>query len=671
MILSTKQILILILLLLPNWVLSGEQQSPRLKLLHPKQDMQFWVNQIEVAGDIPKGTEVSIGDSIVVPDEDGRFRTLLTLDQDTTLIPILEKRKNLIFRDTIRVFHRAIDHMMQDSVFINNNIPKDLAIHFTYPNSGKFYSHAVGLRGWTHPEAILTMNGDTLHVYPSGAFTTLVQVNQGTNEFDFRASWNDQTVSKRLTLDRPLTDDASSKSAVHNPMPSREQWVMTDDYLQVGIQGPPNKAVSFKIPGVISWQALTEIKPGHYATSIQLRGIDQEINTRVIYRFSRFSKRIVSAPLRILTEPMNGITTHEDSRVYDGPSTNQLLFPLADSVSLQVIGKENRMFRIRLGEYRTAYVREDRTALLPDNQFMSPHYLGPMKAENDSDWTLFRIHTGNRRQPFEIKEKAVPSRLQLKVYGAKQGWEWTTYPEDDSAIAFVERSQPEDLVWQMDFYPKQSFWGWFARYEGQYLVIGIRKAPSISPDSLFAGIKIEIDPGHGGWQRGALGITGYAEADANLHYSLMLEKLLTNAGATVYLTRHADQQVSLAQRAEKARNDSVHIFIMAHNNAPGTSADLLTAKGSSTFYTWPSSKALCDNIYPYLGEMGIDTSGKVLRYYYYLTRQTEYLVYLIEGGFMTYPNEEMFLLSEEGLQKLADAAFQGLEDFLREQATDQ
>jgi len=66
--------------------------------------------------------------------------------------------------------------------------------------------------------------------------------------------------------------------------------------------------------------------------------------------------------------------------------------------------------------------------------------------------------------------------------------------------------------------------------------------------------------------------------------------------------------------------------------------------------------------------MGIDTSGKVARYYYYLTRQTEYLVYLIEGAFMTNPEEEMFLLSEEGLDALALVAFKGLEEFLEDKA---
>ncbi|PJA55010.1 MAG: hypothetical protein CO167_00575, partial [Candidatus Marinimicrobia bacterium CG_4_9_14_3_um_filter_48_9] len=61
--------------------------------------------------------------------------------------------------------------------------------------------------------------------------------------------------------------------------------------------------------------------------------------------------------------------------------------------------------------------------------------------------------------------------------------------------------------------------------------------------------------------------------------------------------------------------------------------------------------------------------GKVTRYYYYLLRQTEYLVFLVEGGFMSHPEDEMFLLTEEGLDQLAQAVFDGIHDFLLDQSS--
>ncbi|NQV42276.1 MAG: N-acetylmuramoyl-L-alanine amidase [Candidatus Marinimicrobia bacterium] len=646
----------------------AQETPPRLEMLHPKPDMQFWVDRIEVAGNIPSGSDVEIAGTKVSPDEDGLFRHFMDLEQPEVYIPIRETRGNQTFLDTIRVFHRNLDHMSADSVFINHNLPNKLALDRVYPQSGKYFGSEVSLRGRTHPDAMLYMNGDTVKVYKSGAFAVHVEIQPGDNEFLLTATLQDDEVSELITLSRPDEQKILTSLRQQSAKPRRDQWLLVGDHVNLGIQGPPSESVYFKIPGISNWQKMDEIRPGHYTYRYHLLDIDAEIFTQVQYRMGLFSRKVRSAKLRILTDALGGLTIDEDTRVYDGPSTDQLLFPLADSVSLQIIGLENRMYRIRLGEYRTAYVRANLVELDPASKLTSPHYLGSMRGENQEDWAIFRIHTGSTRLPFEIKERAMPARLELKVYGAKQGWEWTTYPEGDSIIAFLERSQPQDMVWQMDFYPKNSFWGWYGRYEGDDLVMGIRKAPEIPRDSLFANVKIEIDPGHGGWQRGARGITGYAEADANLRYSLKLEKLLLDAGATVFLTRRDDHQISLADRAKIAREDSVHIFVMAHNNAPGASRNVLEAKGASTFYTWPSAKGLSDKLYPHMHTMGIETSGKVSRYYYYLTRQTEYMVYLIEGAFMTNPEEEMFLLTEEGLDALAMAAYKGLEEFLIEKS---
>ena len=657
----------LVLLTIFISALNGQESEP-VRILHPRHNMLFYVDTIQVAGDIPTGTQLFVMDSLMIPDQEGRFTWMLDLHEPSTDIFLREENASSVKLDTIRVYHNLPDHMTADSLFINNNIPDSLILNNIYPRPGKFYGSAISLRGKTHPNAILLMNGDTLMVWPSGAFTSHVEINPGENKFLFQATLGDQMLEYELLLQKPEREQELSSLDPATALPRRERWLRNDEYLSVGIQGPSDQAVFYKVPGVSPWKRLNEQRPGEYRAELLVNDIDDDLTTQVQYRIGWFSRKVVSAPVSILLEPVGAMTINTDTRVYDMANTDQLLFPLADSVNLQIVGFERGMYRIKLGEYRTGYVRSSTIALRPESRNIHPKLVGSLQSRNSGDWAEFRIRMGSHRLPFSFKEKAVPSRLELLIYGAKQGWEWTTYPDSNEVIAFIERSQPEDQVWQMDFYPSERLWGWSAQYEGDYLVLKIRKAPEIVATDLFANIKIEIDPGHGGWERGARGITGYAEADANLRYSHKLAQRLRDAGAQVFMTRSNDSRLSLAERAEIARQDSVHIFVMAHNNAPGSSRDILEAKGSSTFYTWPSSKALSDHIYPYLGEMGIDTSGKVNRYYYYLTRQTDYLVYLIEGGFMTYPPEEMFLLSEEGLEALAQAAFKGLEAFLQEQA---
>ncbi len=654
-----------------------EDEIEPYRILFPEDGLRSWGDSIEVTLDVDEGYRVWISGTEAEIDSTGRVRFPVGLEHGENVIPLTFQIQNERLVDTLQVFRMNYDHFEDDTVFINHNIPDDLEIHFVYPRSGSFWAPRVGLRGRTHPDAELFMEGDTIPVFPSGAFTTLLDIAEGLNVFPFRAVIGDTVVLDTLLLERPEKPKPvySRRNPIWLPSvrPESETWVMAGDVLEPGFQAEPGQNAYFRIPGITGWREMVEYEVGHYGGVWTVPGGIEAENLHVEYwlKNSTFGKRIESEhTLSILAEPLGGMTIHPDSRVYDIADDSHLFFPLTDSIQVQVNGMEKGMYRIRLGETRNGWIWKERIRLDPKYRIGRPIMLGSMYAQEDTtDWHVFRLFVGSRRVPFEIKEWGAPLRLELKLYGAKQAWEWTTYPDNDDDLLLIERTQPSDDVWQMSFYPSGDLiWGWYAYYEGDYLMVGIKKPPVIDPENVFSGIRIEIDPGHGGWERGALGVTGYAEGDANLRYSKKLAALLEEAGATVFLTRTIDRQMGLGERAEKARQDSVHIFVWAHNNAPGLSRDLMEAFGSSTYYTWPSSKRLSDTIYPYLGDMGIETSGKVARYYYYMTRQTEYLVYLIEGAFMTFPEEEMFLLTEEGLDKLAMAAFMGLRDFLEKQS---
>ena len=83
-----------------------------------------------------------------------------------------------------------------------------------------------------------------------------------------------------------------------------------------------------------------------------------------------------------------------------------------------------------------------------------------------------------------------------------------------------------------------------------------------------AAVSVCIDPGHGGSDPGAMGC-GQKEAEINLSVSLKLEALLRAAGATVYMTRTADETRSLAQRASYANSKNVNRFVSIHTNSGG------------------------------------------------------------------------------------------------------
>jgi N-acetylmuramoyl-L-alanine amidase len=92
---------------------------------------------------------------------------------------------------------------------------------------------------------------------------------------------------------------------------------------------------------------------------------------------------------------------------------------------------------------------------------------------------------------------------------------------------------------------------------------------------------IVIDPGHGGLESGAKGRFGNLEKDITLAVSLKLKALIEkDMGYEVVLTRDRDVDVSIENRSAIANNHKAGLFISIHANGSVQRA----AAGSETFF---------------------------------------------------------------------------------------
>lgn len=93
--------------------------------------------------------------------------------------------------------------------------------------------------------------------------------------------------------------------------------------------------------------------------------------------------------------------------------------------------------------------------------------------------------------------------------------------------------------------------------------------------------KIVLDPGHGGKDPGAIGISGRAEKDIVLNIAKKLAaKLRNEMGIAVVLTRKDDRYVPLENRTAIANAEDADLFISLHMNASVNGE----AKGVETYY---------------------------------------------------------------------------------------
>lgn len=114
-------------------------------------------------------------------------------------------------------------------------------------------------------------------------------------------------------------------------------------------------------------------------------------------------------------------------------------------------------------------------------------------------------------------------------------------------------------------------------------------AKSLSPNTSNRGQKlpddpidvIVIDPGHGGPDSGAVGRKGLAEKNVTLDIARRLRELLqVEEGLKVVLTRETDVLVPLEERTRIANQSNADLFISIHTNASRKTSP----RGSETFF---------------------------------------------------------------------------------------
>lgn len=174
-----------------------------------------------------------------------------------------------------------------------------------------------------------------------------------------------------------------------------------------------------------------------------------------------------------------------------------------------------------------------------------------------------------------------------------------------------------------------------------------------------------LDPGHGGKETGAVGPTGYTEKEINLVISKLIKQELEQLGATVYLTRETDIDLSLPARVEMINNLKPTLSLSIHYNALPDDGDALNTDGIGVFWYHPQAHDLSVFLHNYLTKMLNRPSYGVFWNNLALTRPHSTPSILLELGFMSNPNEFEWITNTKEQRKLAKAIANGLVEWFR------
>lgn len=207
------------------------------------------------------------------------------------------------------------------------------------------------------------------------------------------------------------------------------------------------------------------------------------------------------------------------------------------------------------------------------------------------------------------------------------------------------------------------------------LLIPVFSAVAVSP---FTGLKIVVDPGHGGIDGGA-NSHDFLEKEINLAVAKKLNQELTRQGAKVVLSRDRDvelvspkeggssrHRMDLASRVSIIEKNKPDVFLSIHVNANSYRP---SSTGAMVFYNKQSPDSIqlanaLQNSLNRLMEKNDFRQHTAQPADYYVLRNTTRTGAIIELGFMTNYREKDLLKQDRYQQELTRAIVAGVKDYL-------
>jgi N-acetylmuramoyl-L-alanine amidase len=359
-----------------------------------------------------------------------------------------------------------------------------------------------------------------------------------------------------------------------------------------------------------------------------------------------------------------------------GPSSDDERFePVTPGVRFLVVGHEGDWLQVKAtgtGSW-TGWIKSADTSVAA--ALASSQLSLITVTEQPSGQSDVRIHLGTPCA-WQVLENPETGQMSIELPGARSTMLELAYAQDGKRVADLQIHPHADGV-RLDLMVKGGLWGYSTRWDKGDLVFSLAAPIHRS----LRGVRIEIDPGHGGSDKGAIGKGGTHEADLNLACGLALRQELQRAGAIVTMTRQDDHEVfqrddaaarkvtadqELGARVEHAEAGQAQLFVSIHHNASPDLVAGLTDHGTHVYFFQPHSHHLAESLASPVAHATGESSYYALWRSFAVIRETSMPSVLVEVNFVSNPTLERELLTRPGYaHSVARGLRKGLEDFVR------
>ena len=531
--------------------------------------------------------------------------------------------------------------------------------------------------GATCKSCSLTINGQSVKVYPTGAFAYELNLKPGDSSFNMVVfAGEGKSVGKKISYSYSLPSPPDTVKTLDiasiETFPEGNLYVQAGDKIKIRVKAFPGCSATAwtKVPLYELPVSKTNTMPGIYQGEYTIKESDSFLVSKIPITITdkdgksitKESKYWISmfSPLGPNVAVTKGRLAHLLFGLGDDRLGGAKIGYLDSMVRLSVIGKVGNKYKVQLSKYRTAYIDDDLVEFLPKGTFTPESLTDTWRVYGDSlyDYVTVGLFA---RLPYQSFQLTDPSKIVVDVFGATNNTNWMTQLENVEEIKNVQYEQKEDGIFRITIELKhQQHWGHLIYYRGNQLVIKVKRQPH---DLNIKNLTIAVDAGHGGTNTGAGGPTGVAEKDLTLAVALKLQKTLEQFGTKVIMTRTKEKFVDNKERILFYRDSMPDLLISLHLNSSG---DPIRVSGTSTYYRYPGFRNLSHDIYKHMLELGLKEYGNTGSFNFMLNSPIEYPNALVEMLFLSNPEEEMKILDEGFQQQIVDKVVAGIKDFLEE-----
>ncbi len=555
------------------------------------------------------------------------------------------------------------------------------------PPTHETTANQIFLIGTAPPLGEVMVNGQPIARSPAGHFAPSFPLQLGENVFTLK--YQAQTVALHVTR-QPTAPPASAGLALakNTLTPSTDIARLPGELICFGAIAPTPATVTVQwaqqtitlLPQVaITLPEAASVLTGHQeaiATTAGSYGGCTKVATPGDFGAPQYqltvngTTQMASAPGKITildpAKPAIAIVTAPVGVARTGSSTeHSRLTPLPQGTQASITGTDGPdWLRLDYG----AWIKRAEVKIVTDGGVPPRSRIRSIVSRRNGVWTEIRFPL---QLPVPITVQQHQNQFTLTLHNTTAETETVRFNDPNLIAAFDwQQVNPQQIDYRFTLTGRQQ-WGYKVRYEGTTLVLSLKHPPTLPPaPPRLTGLKILLDPGHGGPEDlGSRGPTGYPEKDVALLMAKLVRQQLVQRGATVYLTREQDIDVSLEARIKQFHQVEPTIFLSLHYNALPDDGDALNTQGVSTFWYHPQSQDLAVFLHNYLVQQRDRASNGVYWRSLAVARPATAPAVLLELGFMINPIEFEWITNPQEQQKLATTLADGITAWLTRPAT--